>query len=76
MPDERDRHGSLIWIQLGHVEVINKVDELLVARRAIVDTSLHTPTVLKTLAALVGFEQNIGVPAVGTAASCDDTTGA
>lgn len=40
LPDQADGHGCLIWIQFGHVEVINKVNELLCARRAIVDASL------------------------------------
>lgn len=41
LSDERDGHGCLIGVQLGHVEVINKVDQLLCTRWTIVDTSLH-----------------------------------
>ena len=41
LTDEGDGHGCLIRIQLGHVQVVNKVDELLGARWTVIDTSLH-----------------------------------
>ena len=44
LADEGDGHGCLIWIQLGHVQVIHKVDQLLGAWRPIVDASLQQMT--------------------------------
>lgn len=41
LADEGDGHGCLIGIQLGHVQVINKVDELLGAWWSVVNSSLH-----------------------------------
>lgn len=41
LTDEGNGHGCLIGVELGHVQVINKIDQLLGPRRAIVDTSLH-----------------------------------
>lgn len=46
LADERYRHGCLIGVQLGHVEIVHKVHQLFVARRAIVDTSLQTDAFL------------------------------
>lgn len=40
LPDEGDGHGRLVWIQLGHVQIIHKVDELFCAWWPIVDASL------------------------------------
>jgi hypothetical protein len=40
LPDQADGHGSLVWVELGHVEVINKVHKVLSAWWPIVDASL------------------------------------
>ena len=40
LPDERDGHGGLVGVQLGHVEVVDKVDERLGARGPKVDPGL------------------------------------
>jgi hypothetical protein len=40
LPDQANRHCSLICIQLGHVQIVNKVDQLLGARRAVVNPRL------------------------------------
>lgn len=40
LPDEGDGHGCLVWVQLGHVQIIHKVDELFCTWWPIVDASL------------------------------------
>ncbi|KAA6427768.1 MAG: hypothetical protein FRX49_02431 [Trebouxia sp. A1-2] len=57
LADEGDGHGCLIWIQLGHVQVIHKVDQLLGAWRPIVDASLQQMTQSHQLAACKIFDQ-------------------
>lgn len=42
LADERYGHCCLVGVQLGHVEVVHKIHQLLVAWRSIVDTSLQT----------------------------------
>lgn len=44
LPDKRDRHGCLIGVKLGHVQIINKVDQLFCPWWTIVDTSLRITT--------------------------------
>ena len=44
LANQRDGHGCLVGVQLGHVQVIHKIDELLGAWRPIVDASLYTMT--------------------------------
>ncbi len=41
LPDEGDGHGCLIRIQLGHVQVVHEVHQLLVARWPVIDTGLQ-----------------------------------
>lgn len=40
LADQRDGHRRLVGVQLGHVEVVHKVDQLLGARGAVVDARL------------------------------------
>ena len=56
LPDEGDGHGCLIWVQLRHVEIIHKVDELFCTWRPVVDASLHKHQHFITLLALLGSE--------------------
>ncbi len=41
LADQGDGHGCLVWVQLRHVQVVNKVDQLFVAWWPIVDTGLQ-----------------------------------
>lgn len=50
LADERYGHCCLVGVQLGHVEVVHKIHQLLVAWRSIVDTSLQTEGPLQSAA--------------------------
>ena len=49
LPDLRDGHGGVVRVQLGHVQVIHEVDELILPRRAVVHTRLLLQLALQDL---------------------------
>lgn len=56
LPDETNGHCSLVWIQLGHVEVINKVNQMLCSWWSIVHSSLLLEWRLEHLTASMMFQ--------------------